>query len=351
MTRARWITFLAVIALVCTGGVAWSVVTPNVYTPPCTANTDACRQSRIVALETKVSQLDDRVTRLEATPAPTTAAPTTPPASPTPSATPTVAPTTSAPLIGWPDLTNTGVPAGTTLTPYTGPATITTAGTVITGKSITSCLVINAANVHISSSRISCVPGRDGTAVVENSTGLVLTDVEVDGGGHAGTSSTCGIAVGYDHFTLERVLVHGCSDGIRADGVVDMEDSYVDGLWASDPDHADGIQAYMGAGDMTFRHNRIDARTQDGCCENGAIFIADGYTGTVTVDNNYFAGGQFSMRYHENGTYIVTHNRVLDGSFAYGPTSTTYGIIQTWIDNKLIEADNSLGADILPDAS
>ena len=37
-----------------------------------------------------------------------------------------------------PDATNTGVPAGTTLTNYTGPTTITTNGTVIDGKIITS---------------------------------------------------------------------------------------------------------------------------------------------------------------------------------------------------------------------
>ena len=37
---------------------------------------------------------------------------------------------------GMPDATTTGVPAGTTLTAYTGPMTITTNGTVIEGKII-----------------------------------------------------------------------------------------------------------------------------------------------------------------------------------------------------------------------
>ena len=190
------------------------------------------------------------------------------------------------------------------------------------------------------------MPGRDFTAVANNSTGLLIQDTEIDGGGHAGTSSTCGIAVGYGHFQLSRVLIHGCSDAVRADGVVTMTDSYVAGLWATGADHADGVQAYQGSGDMTFRHNRIDGRTQDRCCENSPFFIADGYQGTVTVDGNWFAGGNYSIRLHENGHYVVTGNRVLAGSYTVGPVNTQFGIIDVWADNKLISVADVDGADI-----
>ena len=43
-------------------------------------------------------------------------------------------------LFGMPDATTAGVPAGTTLTAYTGPMTITTPGTVIEGKIINGTL-------------------------------------------------------------------------------------------------------------------------------------------------------------------------------------------------------------------
>src|SRR4051794_9819783 len=52
-------------------------------------------------------------------------------------------------LFGMPNATNTGVPAGTTLTAYTGPMTITTPGTVIEGLIINGQLAVNAANVTI----------------------------------------------------------------------------------------------------------------------------------------------------------------------------------------------------------
>ena len=52
-------------------------------------------------------------------------------------------------LFGMPDATTTGVPAGTTLTAYTGPMTITTPGTVIEGKIINGTLRVTAANVTI----------------------------------------------------------------------------------------------------------------------------------------------------------------------------------------------------------
>ena len=52
-------------------------------------------------------------------------------------------------LFGMPDATTAGVPSGTTLTAYTGPMTITQAGTVIEGKIIDGTLTIDAANVTI----------------------------------------------------------------------------------------------------------------------------------------------------------------------------------------------------------
>ena len=68
-------------------------------------------------------------------------APPTP--TPTPTATPTATPTSTAPPTNpttgtFPDASNTGVSAGVTLSSYTGPSTITAAGTVIDEKLVTS---------------------------------------------------------------------------------------------------------------------------------------------------------------------------------------------------------------------
>lgn len=62
----------------------------------------------------------------------------------------------------------TGVPAGTVLTNYTGPSTITVAGTIIDSKIVSVDLKIQAANVVIRKSRI-----RGGTTAPANATGCI----------------------------------------------------------------------------------------------------------------------------------------------------------------------------------
>src|SRR6185369_3159844 len=86
-------------------------------------------------------------------PSPTTTAP-----SPSPS------PTTTGPVLtgcvahpgacGYPDAVSAG--AHGTLAAYTGPTTITTAGTVIHDVSITTCLVVTAPNVTFRNVSIAC---------------------------------------------------------------------------------------------------------------------------------------------------------------------------------------------------
>ena len=55
-----------------------------------------------------------------------------------------------------PSASNTGVPAGTTLTTYTGPLTITVDGTVIDKKAVYGDLKIAARNVVVRNSYLHC---------------------------------------------------------------------------------------------------------------------------------------------------------------------------------------------------
>ena len=92
---------------------------------------------------------------------------------------------------GFPDATTTGVPARTVLTAYTGPTTITKAGTVIEGKIIDGGLVINAPNVTI----INCVVkngywwGIDGE---HGGSTLVVQNCDIIGTGIEGNSGILG---------------------------------------------------------------------------------------------------------------------------------------------------------------
>ncbi len=126
--------------------------------------------------------------------------------------------TVLAPSGGLPDASNTGVPAGVTLTPYSGPSTLA-AGTVIDSKLITQCLKITQPNVIIRRSRIQtgCFYGID----VEVSSGPALiedSEVICSGGGNG---------IGEWGFVVRRVEIRDCENGLDGDANFVIEDSYI----------------------------------------------------------------------------------------------------------------------------
>ena len=112
---------------------------------------------------------------------------------------------------GFPDASNTGVPAGTTLTAYTGPSNITTANTVIDGKNI-GCIQVTAPGVVIRNSNISCSGGYAVYVDDRTSTQTLVTieDSEIDCRTRPGT------AVGEADVTVPPVNIHGCENGFDA---------------------------------------------------------------------------------------------------------------------------------------
>lgn len=142
-------------------------------------------------------------------------APDTPP-------TPTPAPSPVPPSLSvWPDATNTGVPAGTVLSPYTGPCRITAANTVIDAKSINCGLVIAATGVKISRSLIK---GNVTTADGIPSTGtrsVIITDSEIDAGADLNIGALDAV-----NFEAYRLNIHGGHRGVWCMTCV-LQDSYI----------------------------------------------------------------------------------------------------------------------------
>jgi hypothetical protein len=194
-----------------------------------------------------------------------------------PTPTPTITPTTTTPpqtlnclpsphLCGFPDATNTGVPAGTTLTPYTGPTSITTAGTVIDGQDIHGPLFIRAGNVTVKNSRIylnsSNVSGQNVALFVKpGADHFSISHTEVTG--NLGGQSYCISAVANDAFaaTIDTVDMHGCGDGIRG-GDYTATNSYLHGFWFGqingvnvDTPHADCFQGLYGDSNVLLDHD------------------------------------------------------------------------------------------------
>ena len=248
--------------------------------------------------------------------------PTTEP-SPTPTPTPTPAPTT-----GYPNASTTGVPAGTTLTAYTGPSRITTAGTVVTGKTL-GCVEVAAGGVVIRNSRITCAAG---IAVTINDRGFtgtpaLLEDVEIT------CQNTNGTAVSEAHFVLRRVNIHSCENGVDANQDITVEDSYLHDLYNGGEAHMDGIQlawhwdgsAFVCcAKDITIRHNTIYGVDSAGAFGTSAIISNPGADENVLIQNNLMAGGAATIYCNRPGKGVNV--RLLDNRFStrFGPKVGAY---------------------------
>lgn len=191
---------------------------------------------------------------------------------------------------GYPSASNTGVPAGTTLTAYTGPANITTAGTVIENKTITKGLIIKAGanNVIIRKCRFT-VSAFWMVLNDEGATGLLIEDCEFDGQqGASGDSAVSG-----RNYTLRRCNIHHTVDGVKCNGANTLiEDNYIHDLdiEGSDP-HNDGIQCLDTTG-LTIRHNTIILKNGATSCVILSTGSADDMR-NVLIEDNLFAGGAY----------------------------------------------------------
>jgi hypothetical protein len=240
---------------------------------------DACR----------FDKLDSAVAGLAPGTAPTsnpTSAPTSP-ASPSVSPTPAVTTTSAPPSSGKPGSTNTGVPAGTTLTAYTGPKTITTAGTVIDGKDVNGALRIEAKNVTIKNSKVH------GDL---SSTGIYVTyNFEV--------------GITYSNFTAIRVNLHDITfDGLKMSSNARLQDSWIHAPKPTADAHWDGVQVQNGVVNTVIQGNNIDA---SGSGTNSALFlcpdIGPSTAGPLTVTSNWLSGGNFTVAILDgnNGQYFI----------------------------------------------
>jgi chitodextrinase len=247
---------------------------------------------------------------------------------------------------GYPDASNTGVPAGTTLTAYTGPSNITTPNTVIDGKTL-GCVQVSAPGVVIRNSTISCSSSSyavfvDDRLFTDAATPLLIQDSEI----------TCndrqsGAAVGEADFTVRRVEITHCENGFDLNQNILVEDSFIHDLYTDSVNHMDGAQegcghwqpGYTGpscaAGyapgtlNITFRHNTIYAVSASG--EFGTSAYISNRTPNqdhnVLIENNLMAGGAYTLYCQQDGQ-TGDNYRVINNHFSTKFKSTVgfYGI-------------------------
>jgi hypothetical protein len=229
---------------------------------------------------------------------------------------------------GYPDATNTGVPAGTALTVVNGDLTITAAGTVVEGKEINGCVLVKAPNVTIRRSKVHCA----GDYAIGSFTqqysggGLLIEDVEVD------CADTSGTAIADYGTTARRVNIHGCENGFDIDTNITVEDSYIHDLHETPTAHTDGIQVAIGE-HIVIRHNTIFNPGGTSAIINHPTREVD-----VLITNNLLAGGAYTL-YCPRDT--STDVRVIGNRFstrfstkggAYGPLDSC-GKVAEFRDN------------------
>lgn len=218
----------------------------------------------------------------------------------------------------WPNASTTGVPANVTLAPYTGPMTITQAGTVIDGKIINGTLTVKASNVVIKNSRITFSGGYWGVDV-EQANNATIQDCDIVGPGTKSGEGSSGIfGVG----TFLRNDISKVENGINlTSGSATIKGNFIHDLLAGGADpHYDGIQVMGGQNGVLIEDNTILAK------DTSDVFICNffGPTANVTVNHN-FLGGSVGINIYVEGNrgqgsttnVTITNNVLAKGFYDY----------------------------------
>jgi len=204
----------------------------------------------------------------------------------------------STPQSSWPDASNTGIPAGTVLTTYTGPCTVTTANMVIDSKTVNCDLSIQASNVIVKNSKINGTIELRTDYAGASQWALTLQDSEVNGG----TPQLPAVSNG--NLNILRSNIHGAAASVHCDEFsvsCKVQDSWLHGQYM--PSGANWhLSAFSlkGGSNVLLHHNTMicDAPGNNvGGCTSDIDLIPDFATiSHVLIDDN-FIGASIGMGY------------------------------------------------------
>lgn len=237
---------------------------------------------------------------------------------------------------GWPGPENTGVPAGTQLT-ASGSITVTENGAVLSGLDITGCVDVQASDVTIQASRITCDRADDSAIRVQDGAGILLEDVEIDGTGVTGATICCG------NYTIRRANIHNTIDGPRLGSNTVVEDSWIHHLARVEGSHNDALQT-NGGSNIVVRNNRLEAYNPvTGDPFNAAIMIGSesAALSDLLFEDNYCNGGNYTIGLREdtNAADVVIRRNTFGHDHRYGVVARTSHPGVTWDDSTNVYAD------------
>lgn len=211
----------------------------------------------------------------------------------------------------WPGPNNTGVPAGTVLSTYTGPCTITAAGTVIDAKTINCDLSIQAANVTIKNSKVNGLVTLDTDLAGSSAWSMTVQDTEVD----AGVQQRAAISTG--NMTVIRANLHGGITSAQCEETsvfCTIQDSWLHGQQIPDtaPWHLGGFLS-DGGGNMTLKHNTV-------VCDHAVNSVGEGCTGDLNFIPNFAAISGALVQHNLLGSNIGSSYCTYGGEKPSSPT-------------------------------
>lgn len=263
------------------------------------------------------------IAALSPSPSPT-ASPTASP-SPSPTATgPQTNCVASPARCGFPDAASTGPSGPLTVSTRTDYAT---AGETIVNTQINGCATVRAAGVTFRNVLFNA-PASCGWGVRSLSSGLTIVDSEITCSGSNGTG------IGSDGFSLLRVDIHNCENGLDVGSNASLVDSWLHDMTLTGGAHADGVQIGEASHDLVFRHNTIAVAAPG--ATSAIISWDEGGTQQqrVVIDANLLSGGTFTLYCPRQGTSDtkVTNNRF--GPFEFGYANACTGThVSAWSGN------------------
>jgi hypothetical protein len=269
----------------------------------------------------------------------------------------------------WPDCADTGVPAGTALTPETSPrptgngnsyvTVITKSGTVIDGVNLTGSFDVWANDVTIENSRITTRnwwginlrQGYSGLKVLHDTiVGVPGSGID-NGGEDYGVSSSGGsVEVGWTD-------ISEVGEGLSMDAGY-IHDNYVHDLQAfvpqgaSDYEHTDDVISDGGSG-LTVEHNTLlnQLPADLGASASVGLYADNGPPSDDVVEDNFIAGGSYAIYPGgPSGTHgIVVEGNVFSTMFwsgggIYGAVPGSYWDVgggNLWSDNVWADGSSS----------
>ncbi|GAB89088.1 hypothetical protein GORHZ_050_00045 [Gordonia rhizosphera NBRC 16068] len=194
---------------------------------------------------------------------------------------------------GYPDQTNTGVPANIRLI-SSGSITASREGQVIDGMNVTGEVVVTASNVTIKNSRVTGGRGAgsaDWVIVIRPGVkNLTVADSEILTPPGTAQDIACILNIGDAKPVIRRVNIHGCSAGVSSGGG-SVEDSYFhDMSQVAGLSHNVGI-ASNGGGGMTIRRNTVFNQFS----QTAAIAFYQDFSAQSDnlVEDNFVSGGSY----------------------------------------------------------